>query len=68
MTPQAINLRYEELMAVYQSKMPSNSGKNRQKQNDYNKMVAKLNEEAQKEAHNNYLAKLRKKRDIELRM
>lgn len=55
-------------MAVYQSKMPSNSGKNRQKQNDYNKMVAKLNEEAQKEAHNNYLAKLRKKRDIELRM
>ena len=35
--------------------------KGRGNQRDYNKMVSLLNDEAQREAHNNYLSKMKKK-------
>ena len=65
-TPEVINNRYEELKQIL-------SQFNIQSllhppQRDYNKMVSRLNEDAVREAHANYLAKLKKKAEQERRI
>ena len=57
--PSMINNRFEELKSIltqFHIKSTTNPP-----QRDYNKMVARLNEDAAREAHVNYLAKLKKK-------
>ena len=57
--PSTINNRFDELKSIL-GQFHIESSANRP-QRDYNKMVARLNEDAAREAHVNYLSKLKKK-------
>ena len=64
LTPEAINQRYDELKANSEQETLFAG---RRKDKDYNKLVQGLNDEAEKEAHAYYLAKLKKQVDNERR-
>lgn len=57
-TPQVVNLRFEELQKIFEDEIqPTEDLINMR---DYNKMVEKLSEESMKDAHNIYIARLKK--------
>ena len=58
-SPQVLNQRYQELITIINTHFTEQT--NRKGRRDYNKMVSQLNEDAQREAHQNYLSKLKKK-------
>lgn len=66
-TPEVLNQRYYELVTIINEHFVEQTLKKGQLR-DYNKMVAQLNEDAQREAHQNYLAKLKKKAEQERRL
>lgn len=66
-TPEVINNRYEELKLIL-LQFTNVQSLLHPPQRDYNKMVARLNEDAVREAHANYLAKLKKKAEQERRI
>jgi hypothetical protein len=58
-TPQAINLRYEELTSLFEKEIsPQDDLSSRQR--DYNKMVETLNEESLRDQHSLYVSRLKK--------
>ena len=63
-----LNQRYNEFVTIINEHFVEQTAKKGQQSRDYNKMVAQLNEDAQREAHQNYLAKLKKKAEQERRI
>lgn len=65
-TPEALNKRFEEFASIVNAYFTEQSNK-KSNFRDYNKMVEQLNEEAQREALQNQLAKAKKQAEAQRR-